>query len=515
MKFSPEDLTQIKRKGISIEELNQQLSLLQKGNQTLHIIKPALIGEGILALTDTQKEKYEKLFDKEKNQYSLEKFVPASGAASRMFKDWIFFLENYTPGKDYYKRFVKKHHLQNMEPEPEAFIDEISSYAFYEELMEVLKENEPGFFQLDENEQVWKLIYYILSEEGLNYKNSPKMLLKFHRYSRNNALTPMEEHAIEATYYTQNNQQKGKVHFSISPSHKNIFEAHKNALSHKYPVEIQFSFQKPETESLMTDEQGEIIRNKQGEIIFRPGGHGALLHNIQEMDSDIIFIKNIDNVQKGEKKKNTLLNKKILAGKMMELLNLRNHYLNLLDKEKPIGESLKEIENFAKNDLNIRFIEGYDTLNNSGKRKYLYYKLNRPLRVAGMVKNTGEPGGGPFWALDQNGIKSLQIIEKSQINLSDPSQKEVFESSTHFNPVDLVIHIKDHLGKKYDLQEFVNRNTAFISEKTYGSQKVKVYEYPGLWNGSMDGWNTVFIEVPLDTFSPVKTIKDLLKPAHY
>jgi len=515
MEFSSEDLAQIKSKGISIENINKQITLLNKGNQALDIIRPALINDGITALSEEDKKKYLAVFEKEKDRFSLEKFVPASGAASRMFKDWIFFLENYKPGRDFYKRFVKQNALESMPDEAEDFIDEVSSYAFYEDLMEVLKENEPGFFQLDENEQSWKLLHYILSEEGLNYRKLPKMLLKFHRYNRDNILTPIEEHTIEALDHTQTNQQKAKVHFSISPLHLSLFENKKKEILSKFSIDISHSFQKPETETLMLDEKGNIVRDKQGNIRFRPGGHGSLLNNIQEISSDLIFIKNIDNVQKGEKKKDSLRYKKILAGKLIELIDKRNRFLNLLDTQKPIGEELKEIETFAKNELNIHFIEGYDTLNNSGKRKYLYYKLNRPMRVAGMIKNTGAPGGGPFWALDKNGLESLQIIEQSQLDLSKPSQKELFDSSTHFNPVDLVIHHKDHKGNAYDLQEFVNPNTAFISEKTLGTNKVKIFEYPGLWNGSMDGWISIFVEVPLTTFTPVKTITDLLKPAHY
>ena len=515
MLFTPADLEQFKQKGIDSKQIERQLDLLKKGNQPVDILKPATVNDGILQFTDEEKEYYKNFFETHKNSYSLQKFVPASGAASRMFKDWIYFHDHYKPGKDFYKRFVKQHQLESMPPEVEDFLDEISGYAFYEDLMEAVKENEPGFFQLDENEQAWKFIHYILSEEGLNYQKLPKLALKFHRYGKNKSLTPAEEHVIEAMDHSLNDQQEAKIHFSISPAHEQLFKKIQKELGNKYPVKIDYSFQKPSTDAIMMDEKQEIVRDEQGKIVFRPGGHGALLDNIQDLDADLIFIKNIDNVQKGEKKKDTLLYKKILAGKLMELVKKRNEYLELLENQKPVGKELQEIEDFAKNELNIRFIEGYEPLNNSGKRKYLYYKLNRPLRVAGMVKNTGEPGGGPFWALDKNSIKSLQIIEKSQIDLNNPSQKKHFENSTHFNPVDLVIHFKDSKGEKYDLKDFVNENTAFISNKTHGSKKVRVYEHPGLWNGSMDGWNTVFIEVPLSTFSPVKTVKDLQKPAHF
>jgi hypothetical protein len=515
MNYSPSDIELLKEKNIDPDQLSKQLHSLTKGNQKIDILAPATINNGISVINKQQIDHLLEFFNAHKDQYRLEKFVPASGAASRMFKDWVFFHENFEPGKDFYKRFVKKNDLSSMEHEAEDFIDEISGYAFYEDLMDVIKENEPGFFQLTEDQQVWKLIHYILSEDGLNYQKKPKMALKFHRYGRNNSLTPMEEQIIEAIDHTQNKQQKAKIHFSISPSYEKEFVHQKNIMEQKYPVEIDYSFQKSSTDTIMLNEEGKPVRDPNGNLVFRPGGHGSLLENLQDLKSDLVFIKNIDNVQKGEKKKDTLLYKKVLAGKLMELLQKRNFYLKKLENEKPIGEELQEIEDFARNDLNIRFIEGYDTLNNSGKRKYLFYKLNRPLRVAGMVKNTGEPGGGPFWAPDNNGIESLQIIEKSQIDLNDPKQRKIFESATHFNPVDLVIHFKDHKGNKYNLKEYVNENTAFISEKTFGDKKVKIYEHPGLWNGSMDGWNTVFIEVPLSTFTPVKTVKDLQKPAHF
>ncbi len=499
---------------ISNEEIQRQIDLILKGNIPAKIIKPAIIGNGITRLTQEDLTKYLDLFNKEKNNYTLLKFVPASGAATRMFKEWTFFHRNFQTGKDFYKRFIKKNKLQTFEEDAEEFLDNLPAYAFYEDLMKIILRNNPGFHQLNEDEQVWQALHYILSDEGLGYQNMPKGLILFHRYSRDDKKTAMEEHLIEAEDYAKGQNEIAELHFSISPQYHNKFKETQKRLQENYQVNIQFSYQKPSTDTIMLDENSLPLKDEMGNYIFRPGGHGSLIENIQDLDADIIFIKNIDNVQKGEKKLDTLKYKKILGGILIEKLQKIKKYLFQLKNQKPIGDELKEIENFAKDALHIQMIDGFEQLDNSGKRKYLYYKLNRPIRIAGVVKNTGEPGGGPFWALDKNGMESLQIIEKAQIDFSDQNQKQIFENSTHFNPVDLAISIKDFEGNKFNLSEFVNENAGFITEKSYKGSPVKVYERPGLWNGAMDAWNTVFVEVPLSTFSPVKIVNDLLKPAH-
>ncbi len=515
MNFSQADIDQINKHGLKIEEAKRQINILKNGLPYTKVLEPAKVGNGIVQLDKSDQAFYLELFDKEKSQYSLQKFVPASGAATRMFKDWTFFHNNYQPGRHYYERFVRQHQLKNMEAGLDDFLNNFPGYAFYQDLMDVIKDNLSGYFQLDENEQVWQLIHYTLSEEGLGYAKKPKAFIKFHSYNKNQIKTALEEHLTEAEAYTTTSQQKPKVEFSISPQHQTEFEQIRLKVQTKQDIEITNSFQKPETDTVMLDiETGELVRDDNGNLVFRPGGHGSLIDNIQDLDADIIFIKNIDNVQKGKAQETTIRYKKILAGYLMNLLKQRQRFLEKLSKEKPVGEALQEIENFARQKLNINFIEGYDTLNNSGKRRYLAYKLNRPIRVAGMVKNTGEPGGGPFWAKDQNGIKSLQIVEKAQINPDDPQQQAILNQATHFNPVDLVISIKDYKGHKFNLKEFINEKAAFVTEKSYNGKPVKVYERPGLWNGAMDGWNTIFIEVPLATFSPVKTVTDLLKPEH-
>jgi len=515
MNFPKNDLSQIQAHGLNPEEVKRQITILNEGLPIAKVLAPATINNGIVQTDEASQKYFLNYFEQHKDAFSLQKFVPASGAATRMFKEWQFFHHNYKPGRDYYERFVKKHNLKTFEPDLDDFLNIFPGFAFYQDLMDVILQQEPGYHQLDEHEQAWKLIHFTLSDDGLGYINKPKAFIKFHRYSKNDIRTALEEHLIETQKYTDNTTQKPWVEFSISPQHRQEFDDLTAKLKDKYDIDIDASYQKPETDTVMIDlETGELVRDENGNLVFRPGGHGSLINNIQDLKSDLIFIKNIDNVQKGTAQETSNKFKKILAGYLMDLLAQNRKYLEKLRDEKPIHDELLEIENFAKNKLNINFIEGYDTLNNSGKRKYLAYKMNRPVRVAGMVKNTGEPGGGPFWAKDQNGIKSLQIVEKAQIDLYNPEQKQILEQATHFNPVDLVLSIKDFEGKKFDLSEFVNEQAGFVTEKSYNGKPVKVYERPGLWNGAMDAWNTVFVEVPLETFSPVKTITDLLKPEH-
>ncbi len=515
MNFFQQDISQIQTHGLTTNEVKRQIDILKNGLPFTEVLEPATVGNGIVKLNETTQQTYLNFFEQNKIQYTLQKFVPASGAATRMFKDWVFFHQNYQPGRHYYERFVRQHQLINMPEYLDDFFNDFAGYAFYQDVMDVIKDTLPDYFQLDENEQVWQLIHFCLSEEGLNYGQKPKAFIKFHRYGKQTSKTALEEQLTEAEHYTVTDKQKANVSFSISPQHQQMFNQLVQHINIDQSVEISNSYQKSETDTVMLDmSTGELVRDQTGKLVFRPGGHGSLIDNIQDLNADIIFIKNIDNVQKGETQQITVRYKKILAGFLMDLLAKTKHYLEILQKEKPVGEALLEIENFASQKLNIRFIEGYDTLNNSGKRKYLAYKLNRPIRVAGMVKNTGEPGGGPFWAKDKNGIKSLQIVEKAQINPNDTQQQNILQQATHFNPVDLVISIKDYEGRKFDLKEFINENAGFVTEKSYNGNPVKVYERPGLWNGAMDGWNTVFIEVPLKTFSPVKTVIDLLKPEH-
>ena len=357
----------------------------------------------------------------------------------------------------------------------------------------------------------------LLEAAGLNYGALPKGLLKFHRYE-DGSRTPLEEHLVEGALYAANKNGKVNVHFTVSPEHRRLFEnlvADKAVVyAKKYGVDynVTFSEQKPCTDTVAADMNNQPFRDN-GKLLFRPGGHGALIENLNDLDADIIFIKNIDNVVPDKLKGDTVLYKKLIAGVLVALQQKAFAYLELLDSGRYTHEQVLEILQFLQKKL---FCKNPETKNLEDAELVLYLKekLNRPMRVCGMVKNVGEPGGGPFLAYNSDGTISLQILESSQIDMDDPEKKEMFEKGTHFNPVDLVCAVRDYKGHKFNLVNFVDKATGFISYKSKNGKDLKALELPGLWNGAMSDWNTVFVEVSLSTFNPVKTVNDLLREQH-
>ena len=343
-------------------------------------------------------------------------------------------------------------------------------------------------------------------------------MIEFHKYD-DGPRTAFEEHLVEGAGYALMDNGHVNIHLTVSPEHKKLFENLLDKVRSKYEnllkvkFEISFSVQKPSTDTISLDHIDEPFREKNGKLHFRPGGHGALLENLNDMDADIIFIKNIDNVQPDRLKQETILYKKALAGVLLEFQEKSFDFLSLTDNDKDLSDKkIDEIRVFLEGmginlDLN-GITDKHD------KIKLLKQKLNRPIRVCGMVKNVGEPGGGPFWVKQSGRIRSLQIVESSQVNHKDPEQEAMLHSSTHFNPVDLVCGIRNYKGEKFDLLTFRDPNTCFISKKYKNGKPLKAFELPGLWNGSMADWNTIFVEVPISTFSPVKTLHDLLRPVH-
>ena len=432
------------------------------------------------------------------------KFVPASGAASRMFKNLFEFL-----GADYdvpETKFEK------------TFFEQIEKFAFYNDLNaaceKAFEKNIPALMAEGDYKAV---VAALLEAAGLNYGALPKGLLKFHRYE-DGSRTPLEEHLVEGALYAANKNGKVNVHFTVSPEHRRLFEnlvADKAAVyAKKYGVDynVTFSEQKPCTDTIAADMNNQPFRDN-GKLLFRPGGHGALIENLNDLDADIIFIKNIDNVVPDKLKGDTVLYKKLIAGVLVALQQKAFAYLELLDSGRYTHEQVLEILQFLQKKL---FCKNPETKNLEDAELVLYLKekLNRPMRVCGMVKNVGEPGGGPFLAYNSDGTISLQILESSQIDMDDPEKKEMFEKGTHFNPVDLVCAVRDYKGHKFDLVNFVDKATGFISYKSKNGKDLKALELPGLWNGAMSDWNTVFVEVPIETFNPVKTVNDLLRPEH-
>ena len=503
--LSERDLKQIADKGISEKQIENQLNEFKTGFPFLRLEAAASVERGIVATTAESREKFEKCWEQFKAAGNkVVKFVPASGAASRMFKDMFAFVdaEYDKPTTDFEKKYFEN----------------IEKFAFYDELNDSCQKNEGKDIPTLLAEGNYKAVAsQMLRAEGLNYGQLPKGLLLFHKYAEG-PRTPMEEHLVEAALYAASNGE-AHIHFTVSHEHMPLFRqkvADKaDFYAQKFGVkyDISFSEQKPSTDTVAANPDNTPFRNADGSLLFRPGGHGALIENLNEIDADIIFIKNIDNVVPDRLKDETVTYKQVIAGVLVSLQQKAFEYLRLLDAGTCNHDKLEEIIRFVQQDLccrksDIKELEDADLV------IYLREKLNRPMRVCGVVKNVGEPGGGPFLTYNQDGTVSLQILESSQIDKHNAEYMEMFTKGTHFNPVDLVCAVKDYKGQPFNLPDFVDRTTGFISSKSKNGKELKALELPGLWNGAMSNWNTVFVEVPLGTFNPVKTVNDLLREQH-
>lgn len=509
--FTEKDIELFKLKGIESSGVEKQLVFFRKGMLPVNLNRPAISGDGIEVFNEGGVLMYAGIYDKYARDIKKIKFVPASGAASRMFKDLHNAYEELI-SDPYHQKYIL-----SAQPEIKKFFSDIESYAFIDDLREACHKNNTDLQTLIENDQYAEVIDLILNERGLNYSNTPKGALKFHKYS-DSVRTAMEEHVIESEQYLINSDDSLCLHFTVSPEHMDLFKKLRNKILLFYKKkninpDISFSVQDPATDTIAVDMENNPFRDEEGKILFRPAGHGALLKNLQDLDQELIFIGNIDNVSPDRNKASRVLYKKLLAGYLIEKLRvIRELLFNLEERYSMMVR--EDILSFIKNNLSESLSDELRILENEAFKNEAFRVLNRPVRVCGMVRNTGEPGGGPFWITGQDGSESKQIIESSQINMSDEKQKKIFLSSTHFNPSDIVCSIRDYKGKKFTLPDFRDDNMAFISEKSAGGRKLKALELPGLWNGGMAGWLTFFIEVPLNTFSPVKTVFDLIRPEH-
>lgn len=484
------DLTQLEKRGIQPAEVEQQINYFKNGFPWMILFKAATPGEGVIQLSQNQVKEMAQKFDDAKSGLSILKMVPASGAATRMFKSLF-------------------EHLQEGEANKESkvFFEKLQQFAFFPALENLLSSNP------SEKEVLSKL----LLSEGLGYGALPKGLLDFHMYPEE-VRTPLQEHLLEAIEYASDGKS-AKLHFTVSPEHRSRFEELVSQLVPKLEkkfgirFEITFSEQKLSTDTVAVDMDNELFREADGSMLFRPAGHGALLENLNDLHADIIFIKNVDNVVPDALRGPTIEYKKAIGGLLLSILE----GIKTLDEQLQ-GEVSDDLLIQAEQELvaYLGFVPSpaYQLLPPEQKVVFLREVLNRPTRVCGVVKNTGEPGGGPFWCQDEEGNSTLQLVESAQVNPADEGQMNLFKGSTHFNPVDLVCATKDLMGRKFDLRNFRDMNTGFITEKTKDGKKLKALELPGLWNGAMAFWNTIFVEVPLETFNPVKTVNDLLRPAH-
>ncbi|MBE9468941.1 MAG: DUF4301 family protein [Bacteroidetes bacterium] len=513
--FTKKDNQQIKNKGISIQTINGQLNNFVNGFPFLNIIKPAINNNGVLFLNDDVKNEYIKIFDENVNSKNIVKFVPASGAATRLFRKLFNYYNNYNGTQEEYLKIISDRSFESIY----YFFEHITNFVFYDKLKKFLiskKFSSEG--QINEK-YYYKIIEYILTKKGLNYGYKPKGLILFHRYDDGNR-TALEEHLVEGANYCASNSIVN-ICFTISPEHKPLFskylkkikKAYEKAFNVKYNITL--SEQKPSTDIIAVDLNNNPIRNDDQSLLFRPGGHGALIENLNNIDADIIFIKNIDNVVLDSLKGDTYFYKKVLAGLLLSYQNKIFNYLEKLENKAQVDSKLiNEIDTFIQKKLCVIPNAGFAKFKNEEKIEYFITKLNRPIRVCGMVKNEGEPGGGPYWVENPDKTKSLQIVESTQFNKKDEKQLDIINKSTHFNPVDIVCVVRDYKGKKFDLSKFVDKTTGFISQKTKNGIDIKAQEFPGLWNGAMSDWNTIFAEVPITTFNPVKIINDLLRKEH-
>lgn len=504
-------LRQLQEKGISLEKFERQLADFRTGFPFARLTGAAVEGNGVCCFSQSEIEHYRRIYAKKADSERILKFVPASGAATRMFKNLYAF---YGALKD------------GIRPQPKddvrEFFDNLPRFAFYEPLCEAVR----GLTGVPLEECLSKEDYFPILDallenpRGLRYGRKPKALLLFHSYPDKNRLA-VEEHLVEAALYARS---KGvcRLHFTLSPEHRVQFEESVAAalpvFEKRYGVryEISYSEQKSSTDTVAVTLQNGIVTDADGRIVFRPGGHGALIENLSEMDADLIFIKNIDNVTTDALRYDTLVYKELLAGVLIDRREAVHGYLRQIEQTTRAYPSfLQELRTLVAGKLGLSLPEDFEAFSQQAQLDYYRNLLDRPIRVCGVVRNTGEPGGGPFWVLSEGDkVPSLQIVESSQVDMEDAGQKRIFENSRFFNPVDLVCSIRDPHGRKYPLSDYVDPKTAFVSRKSVKGTEIKAMELPGLWNGAMARWITLFVEVPQSVFTPVKTVNDLLRPQH-
>lgn len=490
--FDERDIAFIEARGSSLSDVQHQFSYFEKGFPPAQLERAATINDGVIAFTPDEVEALLTAYEVRISDKQLLKFVPASGAASRMFKDVFAYLEPDLSTE-------KASHAQQL-------LSNLHHYAFYADLKAAMLADGISIDEEIQQGNYRTILTYLLTDKGLNYGAKPKAVLQFHRYAEETR-TALEEHLVEAAHYARNSAQACHLHFTISPQHRPLYDALLAQVQAKYEQRygvkycIDFSVQSPATDTLAATESNTPFRDKQGNLLFRPAGHGALIYNLNGITADLIFVKNIDNVCAESQLSDTITYKKALASYLLQLQKTIFEYVETLQALDVSDEKLSTIADFLNDTLKIRV--------DNPTRESLLSLLDRPLRVCGMVKNEGAPGGGPYFVKNAQGEERLQIVESSQMDLSSPEQARIVQHATHFNPVDMVCSFRTYDGRYYNLLDYVDPLTGFISSKSYEGKTLKAMELPGLWNGAMAQWITLFVEVPLSTFNPVKTMFDL------
>lgn len=509
--FTETELKQISDHQLKLDDVNYQIDKFKNGFPPTRLAAAAVAGNGIKELTSSDADRLIHYYEDNLGKFDIVKFVPASGAATRMFKTLFAFLNEYSGSDEDYEKMKADQSSGSVF----TFFKDLQKFAFYDDLKEAYK-NATG--ETLEEAQLKKkyseILEVLLQEKGLDYGSLPKGLLQFHQYG-DQSRTPVEEHMVEGAQYAKDSKGNVKIHFTVSPDHKEKFENHVSAIQTQYEqkygvkISVSYSVQKPSTDTIAVDMQNNPFHNEDGTLLFRPAGHGALLENLNDINGDIVFLKNIDNVVPDNIKGETIKYKQVIAGILLEYHNLINQAIEGLKNSAGISRAAGLLA-----ELGYEPGATFNDLGDTEKMSFLKEKLHRPLRVCGMVKSDGDPGGGPFWVKGKDGSKSLQVVETAQIDLTNDQQKEVFNQATHFNPVDVVCMLTDKDGNKFDLLKYRDPDTGFITQKSKDGKDLKAQELPGLWNGAMADWNTIFVEVPPITFNPVKSVNDLLKSEH-
>lgn len=500
---TPSDRDQLESRGMNPEDIREQLRMFQSGSAPVKLDRPCRPEDGILKLSATQRNHYRNLFARRAGDCRWARFVPASGAATRMFQFLFKARDELKHGS------LSASSRESMN----RLLNQASSFAFFEAMCSQWEDAGVPFDQATSPEHIQDFVAFLLSDKGMGFENMPKGMVPFHR-DGSLALTALEGHLYEAVEYLGPFQSAIAMHFTVNPQWlqtiKDHLDQHTRRWIPQYRFNIQFSVQSPATDTVAVDLQGNPIRDENQNLVFRPGGHGALLHNLNQIQSDAVFIKNIDNVPAPHLRYITRDEKMLLGGILLEFREKAHEILLALEQDHMSDEEIEDALQWVEQGFGPESAQDGSVT----KGEVLFQRLHRPIRVCGMIINQGDPGGGPFWVDHGNGRIRPQIIEESQIDRDQPDQLAILKQSTHFNPVDLVCCLSDHHGRPFDLLEFRDKRSYFIASKSWRGQPIKALEWPGLWNGGMDGWNTLFVEVDPRTFNPVKTLFDLLKPGH-
>jgi hypothetical protein len=515
--LTPEDVEQLAARGIAEPEARRQLALLRDPPPRVVLDRPCTIGDGISKIGPGGQASSTEQWRDAAARGRVTKFVPASGAASRMFKTLLAAAgESPVPSIAELKRRAERG--DQVGRDVARFVDELAEFPFCRAVCQ-----EAGLdvatLRGDRTTAWRRALVALLDSQGLGFAETPKGLLPFHGYAEGSR-TPFEEHLVEAAGYARQASGTSRLHFTVSEEHESAFrrqlEHARETLEPRLETrfEVEFSQQSPATDTLAAEPGGRPFRDENGRLLLRPGGHGALIENLDTLDGDIVVVKNIDNVVPDDRKGPTLEWKRVLIGRLAELQSRAHDLLLRLDEAPDDPSAVERALEFARHELDSGPVAGREAGSAAERAALARDLLDRPFRICGVVRNTGEPGGGPFWVREPDGRISLQIVESSEVDLEDPGQQAVWGASTHFNPVDIVCGVRDRRGRPYRLARYVDDDRVFISRKSSGGRDLLALERPGLWNGAMSRWNTLFVEVPEETFAPVKTIFDLLRPEH-